>query len=49
MYADWIQLSQERETWWAFMNTTMNFLVSKKAVNFLPAEQLLASQEGSAP
>jgi len=32
---DWIHLTQDRDQWWALVNTAMNLGVPEKAVNFL--------------
>jgi hypothetical protein len=32
---DWIYLSQDREKWWAIVNTVMNLQVPENARNFL--------------
>jgi hypothetical protein len=32
---DWIDLAQERERWWTFVNAVMNLRVPHNAGNFL--------------
>jgi hypothetical protein len=32
---DWIHLAQDREQWWAFVNTVMNIWIPHKAGNSL--------------
>jgi hypothetical protein len=38
--------AEDRDNWWAVVNTVMNLLVPKRAENSWLAEWLLASQEG---
>jgi len=32
---DWIELTENRNSWWALVNAVMNFLVTQNAGNFL--------------
>ena len=32
---DWIELAENRNTWWAILKAVMNLLVSQNAGNFL--------------
>jgi hypothetical protein len=43
---DWIYLAQYCDNWRAVVNTVMNFGFRKIGVISLPAQELLASQEG---
>jgi hypothetical protein len=43
---DWIHLAQDRDQWWAVVNTVTNFWFQLKVENFVLDEQFLASQEG---
>jgi len=43
---DWIDLAQDSSMWWAFLNTVMNFWLSKPSEIFGLAEEPVASQVG---
>jgi hypothetical protein len=42
----WIHLAQDRDQWWALVNTIMNLWIPLNVGKFLIPESLLASQEG---
>jgi hypothetical protein len=43
---DWIDLAEDRDTWWAVVNTVMNLRVHKMRGIFWLSEELLVSKEG---
>jgi hypothetical protein len=39
---DWINLAQDRDQWWAFVNTVMNLWVRKNVGNFLTSRVIIS-------